>query len=329
MVNLFKLRAVFLTGFLIILAVATGVAQDNTSAKLLFTIAEHDYYPENIAYDSKTDTFFLGSMSSPRIIRISRDGSYKEFINKPVKGLSSSVGMKVDAKRRALWVCTGSFALLKNYEQASKTTGILRFDVDTGKVTGSWFLEETPPTQYHIFNDIVLDDEGNAYATTTSYGRIYKVDLQSGKMHLLQQLQQGDFNNGIAIDTNNKHLFTSTARGISRFDLESQKAAIIPGTTDRKYLPIDGLYFYSNSLIAIRPRENQVLRLKLTPEMDKVTSIEVLCQSLPGWAFSTTGVIAGDKLVVVGTSYANVPRNPGEKQHGDIRIYQLDLSSLK
>ena len=56
--------------------------------------------------------------------------------------------------------------------------------------------------------------------------------------------------------------------------------------------------------------------------------VEILAQDHADFAYPTTGVVAGDKLVIVGTSYANVPRNTDSpKQHGDVLIFEFDLEA--
>lgn len=79
------------------------LTQENLAidSKQLFNIPEHDFYPENIAYLKTTDTFLPGSMSQQRIIKIKIEGSYQDFLTEPCDKLLSSVGIKVDAERRA------------------------------------------------------------------------------------------------------------------------------------------------------------------------------------------------------------------------------------
>lgn len=310
---------------ILMLSATFSFAQEKGTVQLLFSIPENDFYPENIAYDSKTDTWFLGSMSQQRIIKINRDGSYQDFLKEPCGRLFSSVGMKVDPGRRALWVCTGTLELLKNYGELAKKTGILRFDIDSGKLTASWFLKEDMKTQFHIFNDIVLADDGSAYATTTLLGGLYKIDKEEGKLQLLHQLKAGDNNNGVTLDESCKFIFMTNVSGILRLDLESGKTLQLAGSAAGEFSGCDGIYFYQNSIVAVKPRFNQILKITLDPKLEKSVKVETVSQGNPEFAFPTTGVITGDDLVVVATSYANVPRNPGEKQHDDIKIFKIPL----
>jgi sugar lactone lactonase YvrE len=223
-----------------------GESGHDSGLTLKFTIPEHDLYPENIAYDAISGSYFLGSLSHSRIIRIQDDGSYKDFVSSPETGLLSSVGMKVDLRQRVLWVCTGRFTLLADYDAAPAVTGVLKFNIDDGTLIGKWMLDQE--SDYHIFNDLALASSGDVYATTTMLGRVYRFPAEGDDMELVLQLDEGGHNNGIALDRDEKHLFLTIDRTIHKLDLESQEMIELAVPEDAA-LGTDGLYFYNNSLI--------------------------------------------------------------------------------
>jgi hypothetical protein len=292
---------------------------------LKFTIPENDLYPENIAYDEVTGDYFLGSMSRSRIIRIRDDGSYGDFVSSPDSALTSSIGMKVDARRRALWVCTGRFSLFADYDTAPAKTGVLQFDIDDGTLKNSWLIEQE--TDYHIFNDVALSSNGDAYATTTLLGRVYRIPAEGGDMELLLQLDEGRHNNGIAVGADEKHVFLTVDRSISRLDLETRVLTELD-VSEQGALGTDGLYVYGNSLVAVKPRFKQICQIFLADSGKAAERVEVLAQDHEDFAYPTTGVIVGDRLVFVATSYANVPRNTeSAEQHPDVLIYEIELKT--
>jgi sugar lactone lactonase YvrE len=292
---------------------------------LKFTVPEHDLFPENIAWDAQTGDFFLGSMSSSRIIRIKADGSRSEFLASTDSGLLSSIGMKADAKRRHLWVCSGRFSLLPDFSSRPAETGVLLFHLDSGRLIRKWTMAQESP--YHIFNDLVLDDEGNAYATTTMIGTLYRLSPEKAKMERVHQLQEGQHNNGITIGPQGKYLFIAVDRTISRLELASGKLVELP-VPDNGAVGTDGLYYYNGSLISIKPRYRAITRIYLEQDLLTVKGVETLVSDHPQLAYPTTGVLAGDRLVYVATSYADVPRNSeSPKQHGDVLIHELPLES--
>jgi sugar lactone lactonase YvrE len=309
------------------------MANDDARAEpqLLFRIPEHDLYPESIAHDPVSGDFFLSSMSQPRILKIHSDGSYEDFFNKnnpatAVPGLASSIGMKIDAERRSLWVCTGRFSLWSEYDSTAARTGLLQFDVDSGALTGSWMSPQLQESPYHIFNDVALGASGEVYATTTLSGSVYKIVPGSEEMMLIHQLDPESHNNGITLSPDGGLLFFTIDRRIHRMALDSGEVLPLnaPGESD---LGTDGLYFHENSLITIQPRLNRVSRLYLDQDLAHVTRVETLISDHPEFVYPTTGVLVDDTLVIVATSYADSPRNESTgPQHGDVLIYQIELN---
>jgi hypothetical protein len=296
--------------------------QQAPSLQLLFTIPEHDLYPENVAFDPASGDYFLSSMGQSRILRIHPDGSYEDFARGLEPELQSSVGMKVDARRRRLWVCSGWWTLFGGSVEAPLRTGVLLFDLDSGELVKSWLIEQ--PSAGHIFNDLTLASNGDAYVTTTLFGRIYRVSPQMEAMELVLETPESH-NNGITLGPVGRYLFFTLDREISRLDRETGEViqVQVPG---EGALGSDGLYFVDGSLISVKPRYEQIVRLHLNDAMDGVDRVEVLADDPDMLAYPTTGVIVEDHLVFVATSYADVPRNPGATdQHGDVRILQVPI----
>jgi len=292
------------------------------AAEVLFTIPEHDLYPENIAFDPVSGDYFLGSMGRSRILRIHADGSYEDFAKGLEPLLQSAVGMKVDARRRLLWVCSGRYTLFGGSVEGPAQSGVLLFDIDDGSLLKSWMMEQPSPA--HIFNDLVLAADGDAYATTTLFGQIVRLSPEKDEMELVLDTP-GSHNNGITMDPEGRFLFFTLDREISRLELATGEVKKLEVPEDAG-LGTDGLYFFEGSLISVKPRLDQVVRLHFSESLDRVDRVEVLADGEPGFAYPTTGVVVGDSLVLVGTSFANVPRNPqADEQHPDVLIYRLRL----
>jgi len=290
--------------------------------RLLFRIPEHDLYPESIAYDPASGDYFLGSMSHSRILRIRPDGSYRDFVTPPLPGLQGAIGMKVDAGRRRLWVCTGRYTMFAGGQGAPPRTGVLLFDLDDGTVLGQWLMDQ--PSPGHIFNDLEIASDGSAYATTTLFGRVYRATAESDGLELVLETPDRH-NNGITFDPDGRHLFLTVDRSISRLDLETRELVALEYPNEAA-LGTDGLYFHDGSLIAVKPRALEIDRLRLDPSRGAIVGRDVLTAKDPDYAYPTTGVMVGDTLVFVGTSFADRPRTAGRRaQHGDVLIYALPI----
>ncbi|MGD8319289.1 MAG: SMP-30/gluconolactonase/LRE family protein [Gemmatimonadota bacterium] len=300
-----------------------GPAVSQQSPRLAFRLAEHDLYPESIAYDSVTGDFFLGSMGRSRILRILGDGSYTDLVGSNTPGLETSVGLKADAARRRLWVCTGRYVLYGGPRDAEPRTGVLLFDLDDGELLQSWLIAQ--PTPSDIFNDLALAPDGSVYVTTTLLGRVYHITAGSGAMEILAD-STGMQTNGIALGPKGRYLFFTFDRLIRRMDL-TDGTQIDVSDPGGDAIGTDGLYLHDGSLVAVQPRRRRVVRLDLNEAMDSVAGTRVVARDHPDFAYPTTGVIVRDTLFLVATSFADHPRTAGDgPQHGDVLIQAWPLS---
>lgn len=292
-------------------------------ARLKFRIPEHDLFPESIAYDPVTKRFFLSSMAQSRILTIGEDGAVEEFVASDESGLLSSIGMKVDARRRVLWVCTGRFSLYAAADVAPARTGLLEFSLEDGELRRSFLGEQ--PSRYHIFNDLAIDAKGRVYATTTLLGSIHAVDATSDVMELFHKLPDGSHDNGITVGLEGRFLFVVVDRSVDRIDLETRERITLAFPAGEG-LGVDGLYAHRDTLIGVVPRQNRIVRYHLNDARDVVVRVEDLLRDHPEFVYPTTGVVVGDSFVVVATSYADRERRDElEEQHPDVLIYELDL----
>jgi hypothetical protein len=291
-------------------------------SQVLFTIPERDLYPESVAHDTKTGDYFVSSMGHSRILRVHADGSYEDFVQGSAPGLESSIGMKVDAGRRRLWVCTGRYTLFDSPGDTPARTAVLLFDLDHGILIKKWLVDQPSPA--HIFNDVVVAADGDVYATTTLFGKVYRISPGSDAMEVVLDTPESH-NNGISLGPDERYLFITLDRSISRLDLKTG-TLIKVSVPDDAGIGTDGLYFFDGSLIIVKPRFKQVARLFLNKELDTVDRVEVLADSSADLAYPTTGVVVDDSFVFVATSYADVPRNPASvNQHEDVVIRTVSL----
>jgi Xaa-Pro aminopeptidase len=290
----------------------------------LFELPETRLYPESIAHDPRTGDYFLGSLGESRILRIRPDGSYEDFVRDLGPDLESGVGLKVDPDRRRLWIATGHFTLFTGDRSGPDRTGVSLFDLDSGELLGRWQLDQ--PSPFHIFNDLAVAADGSVYATTTLFNRIYRIRADSEDLELVHE--QPDANtNGITLSPDGRYLFASMGRTIQRLDLESGDLLDLPVPDDADE-GTDGLYLHDGALIVVQPRLNRVIRLRLNPAMNEVQRVEIVAADHPDFVYPTTGVLVGDDLVLVSTSYANLaPVDGVVQEHPPVVISRIPLTA--
>ena len=262
--------------------------------------------PENVAFDPKTRSFFVGSMYQAKIVRIAPDGMVTDFVPSRRDGLLGVLGMKVDAARRELWAAAGNFGITPPMEfedPASAGRGALfRFNADTGKMIRAYWGPGTAekPVQ---FNDLVITPGGDVYATAGLEG-IWRVRAGSDTIEPFLQ-PPGSFFNGIALTPDGATLFAASHfEGVLRIDVATKSAAFLDLPPGAALGGIDGLYVHENSLVAIQNGTDpiRVLRAWMNPERTRVTRVAVLEQGHPETDIPLTGTIVGDDLYYIGRS---------------------------
>ncbi|HTG95163.1 MAG TPA: hypothetical protein VL866_21380, partial [Pyrinomonadaceae bacterium] len=128
-------------------------------SQLAFMLPETDLIPEGIAYDPVDDAFFLSSLHKRKVVRVrvrvNRLPIVEDFTSEGQDGLYSTLGMKVDAERRVLWVCSSAESFMKGYtEKDAGRAALFKYDLKTRKLIRKY---EIGPTPRHLLNDIALN----------------------------------------------------------------------------------------------------------------------------------------------------------------------------
>ncbi|HEX2606594.1 MAG TPA: hypothetical protein VHK91_04405 [Flavisolibacter sp.] len=134
-------------------------------------------YPEGVAYAPSQKTFFVSSVRTGTIGKVTQQGHYEPFYQD--SSLKSSYGMKVDEKRNRLWVCTGdaNYSTYADSATYKKMIRVIGLDLSTGRKTDDINLSNLAEGK-HFANDLVLDEAGNLYITDSYAPVVYKIDPQ-------------------------------------------------------------------------------------------------------------------------------------------------------
>jgi len=127
-----------------------------------------DWYPESVAI-GPDGTFYVGSWREGAVARLKPGVAPKaEVLVKPgANGLANGQGVLVDAKRRALWICSGN----SGFTTVPQTPSALkRYDLATGAPRASYAM---PDNGY--CNDLAQDARGNLYVTDSFHPRVLKL----------------------------------------------------------------------------------------------------------------------------------------------------------
>jgi hypothetical protein len=296
-----------------------------------FTVRERDLLPEGAAYDPETGSLFLSSIHKRKVVRIDRHGIARNFTGEAQDGLLGGLGMRVDARRRTLWVVSAAARSMKGFAPAGDGRSMVHvFHLGSGSLAACYTLGG--PEDPSFLNDLALLDDGRAFITDTQRGAVYVAE--PGRAELVPFLPPGSLiaPNGIDVSRDQKRLYVAGFRGISVVDLATR--AVAPLTVPQgmgNFSGIDGLYFHDGSLVGIQNAVGQprIWRIYLSSSQDAAVRAEILESGTPGLDLPTTGAIAGNSLLFVANTQIRAvdkdekPLPPERLQ--DLKVLRLPL----
>jgi hypothetical protein len=290
-----------------------------------YSLRERDLAPEGIAYDPVDKSFYVSSISKHKIVRIAPDGSATDFKSSGQDGLGATLGMKVDAKRRYLWVTSDSFA----GDPKGSRFALYQYDLRTGALR---FKHAGANGAEGFLNDVALNSKGEAFTTNTSTGEVFRASPDRDGLELFLPRDSVGQANGIALSPDDKVLFVAGWIGVARVDISTKQFKLLSKPLNISDAGLDGLYFYEGALIGIQNPDlhpSRVVRYVLNPQWGAITSAEVLETYSPLAELPTTGTIVGDSLYFMGNTQIDKMKEhdamPPPSELSDIRILKLKL----
>lgn len=272
-------------------------------ARAAFTMrGQRDLVPEGIAYDPVDDVFYLSSIYRRKVVRVDRAGAATDFVAEAQDGMLSSLGMKIDAKRRLLWVIsTGTPEMRGSTAEDQKRSLLAAYDLRDGRLVKK--IEATPA----LLNDLALLADGTLFAT--DMGRQKVVRLALGANALEDWANDFRYPNGIAVSADERFLYVADFRGVTRFTIADKSREKLE--TRALLNGIDGLTFDDGKLIGIQNTIGSPRVLRIDPATGEV---EILESKNAAFEIPLTGAVAGDAYFFIA--------NPGLRSfHDDHTIW--------
>lgn len=267
-----------------------------------YELTGDDLYPEGIAWDVQTRSFYVGSLEHGTVTRVDADGS-QSLLAEPANAGSATVGMKVDSAARRLFACAMSIDL-------DGTGEVWIYDLD-----GCGLVEQVDLTlaaDGARCNDLVLAPDGAALVTDPGQGHVYRVAAgQAPEIWATDPLLDPEgplpFGlNGIAVTPDGAFVVAVnlTAQRLVRIDLADPTSVVeIALTGDPLPQGGDGLVFRDGEDVLYVMRDTEVLRVALT---DDYTAGDVTTLALPTLpsGITTATVAEGEVYVTEGSAVA-------------------------
>ncbi len=274
------------------------------NSSVAFTIPEKDLIPEGIACDPVGGRFYVGSLHKAKIVSLDRAGRKRDFKHEREDGLSGVLGMRVDARRRILWVNTAVLPELKGYSKEEDGTAALhKYDLRTGRLLRKYDLANKPTP--HLLNDIAINAAGELFITDSLSSIVYR--LRNGKDSLEEfvRFKPYSYPNGITLSDDGRQLFVAHAEGISLIEVSTGKVSALASAPGISLFGIDGLYYYRNSLIGVQNFSGdplRVVRFHLDRGGQRVERVRVMEANHPLFNIPTTGAVAGSSFYFIANS---------------------------
>jgi sugar lactone lactonase YvrE len=283
----------------VILAVFVSCSDKQVTSETAYTLKEKDLIPEGITYDAVTKQIFVSSIGREKILAVAEDGTESDFASPRQDSIFQTLGMKVDAAKRRLWVVSNNTVDNLTY------SAVHVFNIDSRKTEKKVIVADTVK---HLFNDIALNSIGDAYVTDSYGSSLYKFSYETGKLELFagpDSLLRGV--NGLVVSPDDRIIFAATSAGISLVDTETRTISRIGDPSGAGSGGIDGLVYYNGSLIGVMNSKDSesemfVARYLLSPDLKEITQRIILDKGNPLFNLPTTCTLRGDELYYLGNT---------------------------
>ncbi len=269
-----------------------------------FTIPNKDLITEGIAYDKASKRFFVSSVHKHKIVTIDASGKVSDF-SLETDGLWSVSGMRVDEKRRVLWVTTSAFAqmLPDSLKTDDGRSGVFKYDLKTGKLLKKYLLPNADAK--HVLGDLLIAKNGDVFASDSRASIIYRIESKKDELEVFLTSDLFASLQGLAFSPDEKFLFAADySKGIFRIAMADKKILQLAMDADTNPIAIDGMYFHRGNLIAIQNGFNphRVARFFLSKDFSAVTKSETLEANHADFNEPTLGVIVGSDFYYIANS---------------------------
>ncbi|RAW03244.1 SMP-30/gluconolactonase/LRE family protein [Pseudochryseolinea flava] len=282
---------------LIMLCMPAALFAQLRKPEIAFTIPEKDLFPEGIAYDAASQSFFVSSIFKNKIVKISAKGIVEDFVKSNADGIEQVLGMRVDYKGM-LWACNNP----PEHDSLKKYSNIHVYDVKRKALYKRYQISDG---KSHLFNDLIIAGNGDVYVTDTNAGMLWVIKQGANDIEAFTKPGSLPWANGIVLTPDEKTLLvcTGSGMGIARVSIETKKVETFP-VERYLILGMDGMYLYKNLLIGVQNTTfpEGILQMDLSDDVTRVTEVKFLAYDVPQFEIPTTGVVVGDYFYFIANS---------------------------
>jgi sugar lactone lactonase YvrE len=314
---------------LALMSASTGAAAAATRHAQVLPLPA-DWYPESVATGSD-GSFYVGSWRQGAVLRLRPGAQEAEVLVTPgSNGLANAQGLLVDAKRNALWVCSGN----SGFTTVAQTPSALkRYELSSGKPQASYAM---PDAGY--CNDLVQDGQGNLFVTDSLHPRILRLAAGTAALEVWKDDPllggAGPYTglNGIAFDGEHQLIVSLVAAvpyvlSVS-VDTDGAAGSVARIHAERVLNNVDAiraikpgqLMLFESNAFGSRPFGGQISSARIDGEQIKLRAI------VTGLNEPSSGAVLGGRVYFIESKYPLLTQSPNGEA-GIPRGVPFDLQS--
>jgi hypothetical protein len=277
-----------------------GNARPVASAQPAFALTDSAFMPEGIAFDPRTQRFFLSSIRSGAITAYAADGGgFRELVPARRDGQWAMLALAVDTATRTLWATTAAIPLYGAYQAAdSGRSAVLAYDLDSGALRRRW---DAPAGGRHQFGDMTVAPNGDVYVSDTDEGAVYRIARGGTE---LERFAAGGLVSpqGLAVASDGRRVLVADyVRGIASIERESGEVAWLEVADSTAVSGIDGLVRVGHALIAVQNgvTPKRVIELRMNDAETRITGWRALESATPLMTEPTHAVVVGGEVFFI------------------------------
>jgi sugar lactone lactonase YvrE len=285
--------------FVLFLAVSF-FAEMAGAQQLLQTDAPADLIPESITYSRSTKLYYISSIHRHKIVTIDARGHCKDFFADGKYGYLEGLGLKADDVRGLLW------GVSNQHIGGGYRSLVQAFDLLTHSPVYTATLGDTTA---HLFNDLVLSDDGKVFITDTYFGAVYVFDPKDQRLSLFRRDPLLFEPNGIVFYDNALYVTTGHA-GIVRFPVRGGAGLPVQGFNDTLaprmldgFIRTAGRTFYAVANDFRDSSQICVVRYELDRKGTRIVAEKKIDKNNPSFNIPTGITFDGKRVVVLANTY--------------------------
>jgi len=251
--------------------------------------------PEGLAFDAARDRFLIGAMNAAQIHAVDRRAHVVPFwsSSEPVIVL----GLAIAADGESVYAAINPTTRVR--EAGTARPFILRIALADGRE-----LARLPANEAGFLNDLCVMRDGRVFASDSDQSRLFRADANDAALHLWTEPGHAIAANGVACDDARNAVYVAVYNGVSRIDIASAQALLLPTPKGAAVGGNDGLYLHGRDLIGVQNGfgAGRVLRARLSADGSEITRVETLESAIVDLNEPTTGAVTPDGFVYIANS---------------------------